>query len=617
MSNEIKIEVSSDYDPSGLRKAREDLGSLQAAARHAGKEVSDLDRQLKSLKDVKVKVKVETDGMPSNMAPGDQSYRIRPKIDDPSPAAAKTFVSRFADMAGSAMGPAMKVMGSHAGITAGVAAGVAAGPVMASALGSALSGAIGAGALGAGVAVAIAGDKQLQRAGKVMASNVFTAFKEEASVLKGPVRESFTVLEDAGGRIAGKWGDAFDELQGDLVPFVKDVVSGTERISDAFTNIAKGSGGEALAGLGDTWKLVADGVGDTLEILADGGPEAADNLRLVAGATGDLLRQTGSLLDMMNKAASNPFLTGPLIPELRQHYVEAAEASGTFARHTKGAADAMVEAERAALAETSALEDLAKELKAQADPVFAIVKAQDDLAAAQKDTAKATKEHGKDSAEAEAALQKQALAALSLEANVGKLGDTFTGKMTPAMRATLRAAKLSDEAIDRLEKQFRTAKRAGDQFSRTYRARATLDGFRNVNGQLTGLLRDLRNFDGVWTATMITNYKTFGKPGSGGGLAHGGIKGAANGGVRSDMTWVGEEGPELVNLAPGSRVHSNPDSMRMAAAGGGGQSGPITVNLVVDGRVLAQSTVEPLRGMVSRQASGSAQRFFGDPRVSA
>jgi hypothetical protein len=52
--------------------------------------------------------------------------------------------------------------------------------------------------------------------------------------------------------------------------------------------------------------------------------------------------------------------------------------------------------------------------------------------------------------------------------------------------------------------------------------------------------------------------KAFGKK------AAGGIVGAAaSGGIRSNLTWVGEQGPELVNLAPGTRVWSSPDSKRM------------------------------------------------------
>ena len=56
------------------------------------------------------------------------------------------------------------------------------------------------------------------------------------------------------------------------------------------------------------------------------------------------------------------------------------------------------------------------------------------------------------------------------------------------------------------------------------------------------------------------------------GMAHGGVRGlstAATGGVRNNMTLVGEQGPEIVNLAPGSRVRSNPDSRRLMRQGGG------------------------------------------------
>lgn len=65
--------------------------------------------------------------------------------------------------------------------------------------------------------------------------------------------------------------------------------------------------------------------------------------------------------------------------------------------------------------------------------------------------------------------------------------------------------------------------------------------------------------------------------GGGPGQAFGGITGnhigrAATGGARANMTLVGEHGPELVNLAPGSHVRSNGDSRRMFANSGGGGS---------------------------------------------
>jgi hypothetical protein len=50
------------------------------------------------------------------------------------------------------------------------------------------------------------------------------------------------------------------------------------------------------------------------------------------------------------------------------------------------------------------------------------------------------------------------------------------------------------------------------------------------------------------------------------GKASGGIVGAAaSGGIRGSLTWVGEQGPELLDLPAGSRVWSNPDSRRKLA----------------------------------------------------
>lgn len=595
MSNEIKIKITSDYDAAGMERAKRDLLDIGKAADKAGKEIADLDRKVSGVggsKKIRVQVEPDTDS-------------------------AKNFLSKLADTAMTAGAPAMKLMGSHTGITVGAAAGVAAAPVLLSALGSALSAAAGAGVLGAGVAAAISGDEELQTAGKAMAKNVLGAFQDEAATLKGPIEDSFGVLEDAGERVARKWGDAFFELRGELVPFVEDAVQGAERISDAFTDVAKDSGKESLDALGDTWSLLADGVGDFVEIVADSGPKAADNLRLVAGATGDLLRQTAGLIDMTAGLANNPWITGPLIPDLRKHYADAADATGTFKQRTVGLTDAMIDARDAAEDERASLAELSAELKAQSDPVFGIIKAQNDLEKAQKETAKATKDHGRDSNEAQEALQKQALAALELEANIGELGDTFDGKLSPAMRATFKAAGLTDEAVDGLERQFREAKKAGDQFSDDYRAKVSLSGAPKVKADLYEMRRIANQLDGrvIDMAMRITGQNNVSAAAAAlrKQYSAGGITGAADGGIRDGMSWTGENGPELLELPPGTRVHSNPDSMRIAAeaAGGAGGGGMITVNLVVDGRVLAQAMMDPQREIVQSQFGGSAQQAWG------
>lgn len=107
--------------------------------------------------------------------------------------------------------------------------------------------------------------------------------------------------------------------------------------------------------------------------------------------------------------------------------------------------------------------------------------------------------------------------------------------------------------------------------------------------------------------------KAFGKK------AAGGIVGAAaSGGLRSSLTWVGEQGPELLDLPAGSRVWSNPDSRRKLAsaqapwasmltaprrasapaagtAGGGGPQEPVVLELRSSGSQLDEMLLHILR----------------------
>ncbi len=92
--------------------------------------------------------------------------------------------------------------------------------------------------------------------------------------------------------------------------------------------------------------------------------------------------------------------------------------------------------------------------------------------------------------------------------------------------------------------------------------------------------------------------------------AHGGIVGAATGGVHGGLRWVGEQGPELVNLAPGTQVHSAGDSARMARNQGGG--GEVRVLIDISG---GDSMFEEwLRNRVRILGGGNVQVAFGQKR---
>ena len=90
------------------------------------------------------------------------------------------------------------------------------------------------------------------------------------------------------------------------------------------------------------------------------------------------------------------------------------------------------------------------------------------------------------------------------------------------------------------------------------------------------------------------------------GKAAGGIVGAAaSGGLRGGLTWVGEQGPELLDMPAGSRVWSNPDARRIAAAGAG-RSEPAVLEIRSGGSEFDEFLLKVLRRVI-RVRGGNVQ----------
>jgi hypothetical protein len=257
-----------------------------------------------------------------------------------------------------------------------------------------------------------------------------------------------------------------------------------------------------------------------------------------------------------------------------------------------------------------AFDELAAAQLAQLDPAFAVLRAQEELTAAQKEATKATKKFGESSPEAEEALRKLAEKALILEGAVGDAAGSLSVGMNPALRSTLRAAGLTEGQIADLEEQFGDARREGDKFSKKYTANMVLNGITGTGRKIRSITDDLRDFSGTWTATMITNYKTFGKPGKGGGLAHGGISGAANGATSSNLTWVGENGPELAALPPSTRIFPAGTSQAMMAKSNSSDNRTV-LEIHSGGTRLDDALVEILRQSI-RVRGGNVQLVLGN-----
>lgn len=140
-------------------------------------------------------------------------------------------------------------------------------------------------------------------------------------------------------------------------------------------------------------------------------------------------------------------------------------------------------------------------------------------------------------------------------------------------------------------------------------------------GQLTEALRIARGqLDALngktvhtWVVTNRVEARKTGSHGTQLGYAHGGVIGAATGGVRSNMTLVGEQGPEFVDLPAGSRVRSNPDTRRLASQSqgdAGAVGGPMVIELHIGNKAIGTVLIDPLRKEVAARG-GNVQAVLG------
>jgi len=293
-------------------------------------------------------------------------------------------------------------------------------------------------------------------------------------------------------------------------------------------NIALAMSQEALAGWDKSAKQAADELGISTRDLVDATLGKEEALRRVSKALDEADARQARLgmgdshnATLVRRAMAEQSEAVEKAKEIREDLTEAVEENtGAYRRN-------------------------ANELRKQIDPIFAFLDAQDSLTDAQKEYTAAVKKHGRNSSEAEKANRDLARAQFDLMAAAEALAGNFNGKLTPSQRQTLKAAGATEAQLRDLERQLARTKKSAEAYAKTYRAR-------------------------IVTIYETTGQRVAGITGSGGhAMAHGGISGAAGGGPRGGLTWVGEQGPELVDLAPGSTVIPAGTSANMAAAGGG------------------------------------------------
>ncbi|MEU1372977.1 phage tail protein [Streptomyces triculaminicus] len=190
--------------------------------------------------------------------------------------------------------------------------------------------------------------------------------------------------------------------------------------------------------------------------------------------------------------------------------------------------------------------------------------------------------------------------------NSGSLQEIANGGIDsglPTAEALMRASSGDIKRINQMRDQISSA--AGSAGTTTADAMYGA-GIKAAEGLVKGLEKQQAAIERVMIRIAETLEKQIKK--AFGVKASGGPVGAAGGGPRSAMTWVGEQGPELVRLPYGSSVRTAGDSRRLASQAG--QAGPVVLEIKSGGSRMDDLLVELLRGAI-RVRGGDVQAVLG------
>ncbi|WP_425874310.1 hypothetical protein [Micromonospora sp. DT62] len=510
-----------------------------------------------------------------------KAKKFLPDLSDAGDSAAKGFAASFVGRLGPLVASAPL---GPAGAAAGGVLAASAAPVIGGAVAAALVGGAATGGVIGGLTLA-AKDPRVKAAGSSLGQAVMDDLEDFSEVFVSPAVEGIGIIRQ-------EWKAASGDVKGILDASARYVVP----LTRGLTGLAR----EALPGIREAVVKAAPvireistglprlgrAIGDVFSDSADNADDAAAAIHGVFLALEQVVRIGGTavntLTSMVEPVAKvgqatsrvQDFLLGwiPGLGEVTNSWVENwdsmanahNEATAEMARQQDFLRKNLGASADAARGQASALDELADELRAQTDPAFALIEAQNDLKEAQQGYNEAVSEHGRKSPEAQEALRKMALAAIAVQSATGAAAGTMNGSLSPALLATLRSAGFTEAELRDLEKQFKTAKAAGEKFAKNYQA------------TVTTVYRE------VGRAVPITNeYQS-------------GIGGRAKGGpVKAGTPYiVGEEGPELITPSRDGYVHTAKETARMMAgsrsAGSpmaftGGHPSEQTVRLIIEG----------------------------------
>lgn len=346
------------------------------------------------------------------------------------------------------------------------------------------------------VTLAVFGGAALMVTGRVL------ALKASLDSMKVSAVQAGIAAKGVGSMLAGPWGIAigaatlavgiFSDEQADAKQQVRDLAGSLDEQTGAITANTRA----VVAN-----KLEQDHLLQNFAVLGVEGDRVVDAVLGDAAAMEELNRVVA---EGMKLSASDPKWGAAWWIEDWQGGTGALTEYGTKVQEAiaqqQRISGAVGTTNTAVREQTVAIKTLGDELRAQNDPAFALIKAQRDMTEAQNAYTAAVKEHGAGSQQAKDALMTLAQLSIVLADAVGDTSEAFDGKLSPALIATLKAAKLTDKQIADIEKTFKNAKKAGDDFAKDYRTTITI--YTPMLDAAIAKMRTLKNLMGSNVAAL-------------------------------------------------------------------------------------------------------------------
>ncbi len=455
-------------------------------------------------------------------------------------------------------------------------AGLGAVPAVAGAAGAAI-GAIGLGGIAAGIAGAVKQAPQISIAFNAELAKVESAWESGSAAFVGPV---LNATHDIGTALTKL--PIASTLAG-LAKYTQSIGTG---VASAVTSIGTGlayvldHAGPVLRQIGPDLAQLGAAAESALTHIADGAEGGAaalhDMVTVLALATGGF----GYLV----QGAENAY------DSIRSHPIELAIATGGLSAGASVLADLTDSSDRLTTHLTTLDTSTEQTAKSAADAAAALKLMNDAMSAAINqalglenaniavaagfdDLRKAVQGHQR---------------TLDINSDAGRQNlsviTDMIGKLERQREAAIAAGGGTQQATDQANAAFgRQIDQLRAQLKQLGFNKAAVDALVQSLDQIPGDIFTTIHISTVGGASM-DKAKQQGRQQASGGI----VGGAASGGLRSGMTWVGEAGPELLDMSGlvGATVHTAGDSKRIEAGEGGygmGAQAPTVVKLVVDG----------------------------------